>query len=63
LLVKGVLTLKSRKQKLMLKEDAMQRQQRLIKLAQAGEQAERQLGLEEKEKKEDVNKHKWKGTM
>jgi hypothetical protein len=63
LLVKGVLKLKSRKQKPMLKEDAMQRQQRLIKLAQAGEQAERQLGLEEKEKKEDVNKHKWKGTM
>ncbi len=55
--------MKSRKQKPMLKEDAMQRQQRLIKLAQAGEQAERQLGLEEKEKKEDVNKHKWKGTM
>jgi len=63
LLVKGVLKLKAPKQKPMLKEDAMQRQQRLVKLAQAGERAERQLGLEEKEKKDDVNKHKWKGTM
>jgi hypothetical protein len=55
--------LKTPKQKPILKEDAMQRQQRLIKLAQAGERAERQLGLEEKEKKDDVNKHKWKGVM
>jgi hypothetical protein len=45
----------------MLKEDAMQRQQRLIKLAEAGDRAKRQLGIVEE--KPDVNKHKWKGVM
>jgi hypothetical protein len=49
------------KQKQMLKEDAMQRQQRLIKLAEAGDRAKRQLGIVEE--KPDVNKHKWKGVM
>lgn len=41
------------------KEDAMQRQQRLEKLAEAGKKAEQQLGKDQ----EDVNKHKWKGSM
>jgi hypothetical protein len=45
----------------MLKEDAMQRQQRLVKLAEAGDKAKRQLGIAEE--KADVNKHKWKGVM
>ena len=45
----------------MLKEDAIQRKQRLIKLAEAGDEAKEKLGI--KEEKADVNKHKWKGTM
>lgn len=51
------------KKRQLLKEDAMQRQQRLVKLAQAGDKAKQQLGIEEKEDKNDVNKHKWKGIM
>jgi len=59
---KKVLKLKTQpKQKQMLKEDAMQRQQRLVKLAEAGDKARRQLGIAEE--KPDVNKHKWKGVM
>lgn len=45
------------------KEDAMQRQTRLIKLAQAGDKAKQQLGIKEQPVKEDVNNHKWKGSM
>jgi hypothetical protein len=45
------------------KEDAMQRQQRLTKLAQAGDKAKQELGIQEKPDKEDVNSHKWKGKM
>ena len=45
------------------KEDAMQRQTRLTKLAQAGEKAKQELGIQEKPDKEDVNSHKWKGKM
>ena len=41
------------------KEDAMQRQQRLERLAEAGDKAKQQLGTNQ----EDVNKHKWKGSM
>lgn len=63
MLVKGVLKLKQQpKQKPILKEDAMQRQERLTKLAEAGDRAKKQLGIIEK-KDEDVNKHKWKGVM
>ncbi len=59
---KKVLKLKTQpKQKPMLKEDAMQRQQRLVKLAEAGDKAKKQLGIAEE--KADVNKHKWKGVM
>ncbi len=62
MLNKKVLKLKTQpKQKPMLKEDAMQRQQRLVKLAEAGDRAKRQLGIAEE--KPDVNKHKWKGVM
>jgi hypothetical protein len=42
------------------KEDAMQRKQRLERLAEAGDKAKQQLGSKETE---DVNKHKWKGSM
>ena len=42
------------------KEDAMQREQRLTKLAEAGDRAKQQLG---RNNPEDVNKHKWKGSM
>jgi hypothetical protein len=45
------------------KEDAMQRQQRLAKLVEVGEKAKRELGIEEQPKKDDVNRHKWKGVM
>ena len=51
------------KKKVMLKEDAMQRQRRLAKLAEAGDKAKQQLGVQEKEDDRDVNKHKWKGMM
>ena len=47
----------------MRKEDAMQRQQRLTKLAQAGEKAKQELGIKEESNKDDVNRHKWKGVM
>jgi len=46
------------KKKPILKEDALQRQQRLAKLAEAGDKAKRQLGIPE-----DANKQKWKGVM
>lgn len=45
-----------------LKEDAMQRQVRLTKLAEAGERAKKELGVKE-QSQEDVNRHKWKGSM
>jgi hypothetical protein len=45
------------------KEDAMQRQQRLAKLAQAGDKAKQELGIKEEPTKDDVNRHKWKGVM
>lgn len=41
----------------------MQRQSRLTKLAQAGEKAKQELGIQEQPKKDDVNRHKWKGVM
>lgn len=41
----------------------MQRQQRLSKLAEAGDKAKRELNIEEQPKKDDVNRHKWKGIM
>lgn len=47
----------------MRKEDAIQRQQRLAKLAQAGEKAKQELGIKEESNKDDVNRHKWKGVM
>ena len=45
------------------KEDAMQRQQRLAKLAEAGDKAKKELGTLEQPTKDDVNRHKWKGVM
>jgi len=45
------------------KEDALQRQQRLANLAQAGDRAKQELGIKEQPTKEDVNRHKWKGVM
>lgn len=51
------------KKKSILKEDAMQRQHRLAKLAEAGDKAKQQLGIQEKGAESDVNKHKWKGVM
>jgi hypothetical protein len=42
-------------------ENAMQRKKRLEQLAKAGDAAKAKLGIKE-EKKEDVNKHKWKGS-
>jgi len=50
------------KSKPMLKEDAMQRSERLERLVDAGERAKKQLSIVEKDK-DDVNKHKWKGSM
>jgi hypothetical protein len=41
----------------------MQRQSRLAKLAEAGDKAKQELGMQEKPSKDDVNRHKWKGTM
>ena len=41
----------------------MQHQSRLTKLAQAGEKAKQKLGIQEQPKKDDVNRHKWKGSM
>lgn len=40
----------------------MQRQVRLTKLAEAGERAKKELGVKE-QSQEDVNRHKWKGSM
>jgi hypothetical protein len=40
----------------------MQRKARLEKLAKAGDDAKKQLGINDEEKK-DVNRHKWKGSM
>jgi hypothetical protein len=41
----------------------MQRQTRLAKLVKAGEEAKQKLGIKEQPTKEDVNRHKWKGSM
>ena len=41
----------------------MQRQTRLTKLAEAGDKAKEKLGIKEQVVKEDVNRHKWKGSM
>lgn len=49
--------------KRLLKEDAMQRQVRLTKLAEAGDKAKKELGIAEQPKEKDVNRHKWKGSM
>lgn len=49
--------------KQLLKEDAMQRQERLKRLALAGDKAKQQLGIAEQPKDKDVNRHKWKGSM
>jgi hypothetical protein len=51
------------KKKPILKEDAMQRQQRLTKLIEAADKAKQQLGIQPSSTQEDVNKHKWKGMM
>jgi hypothetical protein len=48
--------------KKLLKEDAMQRQERLTKLVQAADKAKKELGIKE-QPQEDVNRHKWKGKM
>jgi len=48
------------KQKPILKEDALQRKERLTKLATAGDKAKQQLGTTAPA---DVNKDKWKGVM
>lgn len=48
--------------KKLLKEDAVQRQERLTKLAQLGDKAKKELGVKE-QPQEDVNRHKWKGSM
>lgn len=48
--------------KRLLKEDAMQRQTRLAKLVQAADKAKKELGVKE-QPEEDVNRHKWKGSM
>jgi len=49
--------------KKLLKEDAMQRQERLKKLVEVGDKAKQQLGIADKPKEKDVNRHKWKGSM
>jgi hypothetical protein len=49
------------KQKQILKEDALQRKERLTKLVVAADKAKQQLGMTPAPA--DVNKNKWKGVM
>tara|TARA_R110000868_G_scaffold79826_2_gene226995 strand:+ start:320 stop:472 length:153 start_codon:yes stop_codon:yes gene_type:complete len=49
------------KQKQILKEDALQRKERLTKLVVAADKAKQQLGMTPAPA--DVNKDKWKGVM